>query len=255
MELSQRRTRLCKRLHQRKTRSKEALVLVEGVRGVHEALAARAVVSFAVTSPRLSSTEAGEAMLHELGPFETATVTDREMKVLAGTDHPQGVLLVCDEPVFGVRDLPAGGRVLLLDAIQDPGNVGTLVRSAVAFGLDAVVCLDGSVDPWSTKAVRASAGMAFRVPLIVCSAGPALAALRERGIPVLVASAEGRSVAPADGASGFGLVLGNEGIGVRDEVREAATATIGVAMSGPAESLNVGIAGSILLYDLTRGDA
>lgn len=251
MEMSQRRRRLLARLRTRKARVKEALVLVEGVRAVSEALDTGTRVSFAVTSPRLSTTEAGAALGRRLAELDCASVTDRELAESADTDHPQGVLLVCEEPVSALSDLPDSGRFLILDAVQDPGNVGTLVRSAVAFGLDAIICLDGTVDPWGAKVVRASAGMMFRLPVVACGVDEALAAFRERGVPLLVSSPEGADANRHRGLASFGLVVGNEGAGVRGDFRGAAPATVAVSMTGPAESLNVGIAGSILMHMLT----
>jgi len=254
MELSQRRERLLGRLRIRKSRVKEGRVLVEGVRAVSEALDCDASLVFALLSPRLSTTDAGRELEDRLSSTDTDIVmaSDDELAALADTDRPQGVLGVFEEAVCGVSDVPIRGRVLLLDAVQDPGNVGTLIRSAVAFGLEAVICLDGTVDPWGAKAVRGSAGMVFRLPVFACDAAEAVAVLEEREIPILVASGEGAPVGA--GEATFGLVLGNEGAGVRAEIRAAALGAVGIPMKGPAESLNVGIAGSILMHALTGED-
>ena len=260
MELSQRRARLVKRLHVNRARQKEALVLVEGVRAAGAACEAEAKLSFAVVSPRLESTPAGRELRRILP--DAIEVTDGELDELADTDHPQGVLLVCEEPVHEAGTmLTAGSRtvpsapLLVLDAIQDPGNVGTLVRSAVAFGWRGVLALDGTVDPWSSKAVRASAGTAFRIPIARSGVAEALEYLHKEDVRLLVASAEGPAVADVGGSAAAGalaLVLGNEGAGVRDAVREVSQGTISVPMRGPVESLNAGVAGSILMYELTK---
>ena len=249
-ELSQRRSKLVARLRARKSRMREGRVLVEGVRAVGEALDAGAEVDFAVVAPRLGLSEEGGRIRARLGEVDVVEVSDSELDALSDTDHPQGVILVCLEPRLGLDALAQGSRWLVLDAVQDPGNVGTLVRSAVAFGFDGVVCLDGTVDPWGAKVIRASAGMAFRLPVIVCTVSDMLNAFAERGTPVLVGAADGSSdVAPL---RSFALVLGNEGAGVRNQVRSAATETVAVSMRGPSESLNVAVAGSILMHDLTR---
>jgi TrmH family RNA methyltransferase len=253
MELSQRRTLLLGRLRTRKTRLREGLVSVEGVRAVTEALDAAAVLSFSVLSPRLSGTDAGAALAVRLRHFDATEVLDRALDELSDTDHAQGVISVFQEPVHTLAEIPSAGRILILDAIQDPGNVGTLVRSAVAFGLDAVLSLDGTVDPWGSKAVRASAGMMFRLPIVPCRAGEVVDALSRLGIPILVAAAHAEALV-VDRPAAFGLVVGNEGAGVRDELRASGGAVVSVRMSGPAESLNVGIAGSILMHELAQGD-
>lgn len=254
MPLSQRRAKLLKRLHVNKLRAREDLVLVEGVRAVDEILDAGASMSFFVVSPRLESTEAGRALRVRLEgeAVDVVEISDAEMADVADTEHPQGVAAVADEPRASLETVVRPrARLLVLDALQDPGNVGTLVRSAVAFGFDGVVTLDGTTDPWGSKAVRAAAGMTFRIPTVRAKAGETLEALRRAGLPILAASAEG-SAGVERPPGGFALVVGNEGGGVRPELREAADETVAVAMSGPAESLNAGIAGSILMSQFTR---
>ncbi|HUF75791.1 MAG TPA: RNA methyltransferase [Longimicrobiales bacterium] len=254
MALSQRRERLVARLRTAKTRAREHAVLVEGVRAVSEALDAGVAADFAVTSPRLHATKAGARLAERLEGRDVVRVEDSELEHLSDTDRPQGVLLVCGEPEAGLDRVVRGGRYLVLDHVQDPGNAGTLVRAAVAFGLAAVVCLDGTVDPWGPKTVRSSAGMIFRIPVVRADAQEAAARLAAEGIPLFVADVEGGDVGGHRGAPSFALVVGNEGAGVRPELLERADERLGVGMPGPAESLNVAMAGSILLHVLTRGN-
>ena len=254
MELSQRRSRLIGRLRGRRTRGRERLVLVEGVRAVQEALDSSVEVSFAVTSPGLTASEAGEALSRRLEGHGVVAVADKALRELSDTQSPQGVLLVCGEPEGSLADLE-GRRFLVLDSVQDPGNTGTLIRAAVAFGLDGVVCLDGTVDPWSPKAVRASAGTVFRSPVVMGRTQELLAVLADLEVPLFVADSSGEDIEAHRGAVAFALVVGNEGRGVRKELRHRVRAFLAVPMTGVAESLNVGVAGSILMHTLTRGDA
>jgi len=251
MPLSQRRAALIRRLRTRKTREREGLVLVEGVRAVGEALDAGVGLRLVVVSSRLDATPEGSqlrARLTEAG-IEVDEVTNAELGELSDTRHPQGVLLVCAEPTATFR-ISAEGRYLVLDAVQDPGNAGTLIRAATAFGLDGVIALDGTVDLWSAKAVRASAGMAFRMPIQSMSAGALVERVSAGDVELLVADMRGPSV-PDRSTGGWLLVVGNEGSGPRPEVLAAAATKVSVPMPGPAESLNVGMAGAILLYALT----
>ncbi len=229
-------------------------MLVEGVRAVTEALDAGANGRFAVTSPRLGHTSGGSALATRLAAtdLELHTIDDAELSELADTEHPQGILLVCGEPRASLDLVEAGVRLLVLDGVQDPGNTGTLVRASVAFGLDAVIALEGTADPWAPKTVRASAGMAFRIPVIRACLLDAVAALQHAGVPLRVAAAGGEPVRRDERRAGFALIVGNEGAGVRDELKDAATSTVSIPMWGPAESLNVGMAGSVLLYELTK---
>jgi TrmH family RNA methyltransferase len=250
--LSQRREKLIARLGVPKTRSREGAVLVEGVRAVGEALDAEVDVSFAVVSPRLTDAPAGPALERRLAGVELVRVSEGGLAALSDTERDQGVLLVCREPEASLAVVRAGGRYLVLDGVQDPGNAGTLIRATVAFGLDAVVCLDGTVDPWGPKPVRASAGMIFRVPVVRASAEAALARLREVGVPLYVADTEGEDVDVHPKMPSFAIALGNEGRGPRESLVERADGTLTVSMPGGAESLNVAMAGSILLHSLTR---
>lgn len=254
MTLSQRRERLVARLRAAKTRAREHAVLVEGVRAVSEALDAGVEVDFAVTSPRLRSTRAGERLAERLTGRDVVPVDDEELAQLSDTDRPQGVLLVCEEPSATLDRVVRGGRYLVLDHVQDPGNAGTLVRAAVAFGLAAVVCLDGTVDPWGPKTVRSSAGMIFRIPVVRADAEEAASRLVAEAVPLFVADTVGEDVGEHRGARSFALVVGNEGAGVRPELLARADKRLSVGMPGPAESLNVAMAGSILLHVLTRGN-
>jgi TrmH family RNA methyltransferase len=250
--LSQRRAALVARLRVAKSRAAERAVLVEGVRAVREALDAGIDVRFAVSSPRLETTEEGRALAVRLQRLDLTRMDDEDLPDVSDTEHSQGVLLVGAEPEATLGSIRARGRYLVLDGVQDPGNAGTLVRAAVAFGLDAVVCLDGTVDPWIPKTVRASAGMIFRVPIIQASSAEVVERLHGALVPMLVADAEGDDPYTQSTAGGFALIVGNEGAGVRRGLALQADAVVAVRMPGPAESLNVAMAASILLHALTR---
>lgn len=252
MPLSQRRAALVRRLRTRRMREREASVLVEGVRAVHEALDAGVGPRAVVVSPRLASTAEGRRLRSRFAEagIEPDQVSDAELGELSDTEHPQGVLLVCAQP-SSTAEISGDGRYLVLDAVQDPGNAGTLIRAATAFGLDGVIALDGTVDLWGAKAVRASAGMAFRIPILSMTAGALVERVSAGGLELLVADTRGTSVAEWASTGGWLLVVGNEGSGSRPDVLEAATERMSVPMPGPAESLNVGMAGAVLLYALT----
>jgi len=252
MSLSQRREKLIARLRVPRTRGREGAVLVEGVRAVSEALDAGVDVSFVAVSPRLGASQAGAALGERLGTHEVVEVANAELESLSDTEAAQGVVLVCSEPGAGLEALVPGGRYLVLDGVQDPGNAGTLVRAAVAFGLDAVVCLDGTVDPWTPKSVRASAGMVFRLPVVRAPAAEALARLRETSVPLYVADTKGQDVDALPHLESFALAVGNEGQGVRSLLADAAAGKLAVRMPGGAESLNVAMAGAILLHAMIR---
>jgi len=250
MGLSDARSKLVRRLHRRKTREREGLVLVEGPHAAAEALAADAAVRFAIVTPRVEQLEAGEvlAALEEAG-IEVHGVEDRELAELADTESPQGLLLVVEEPSPSWPE-PAAGRWLVLDAVQDPGNVGTLIRAAAAFACAGVVALDGTADPWGSKAVRASAGAVFHLPVHVARGRAIGEVAAELPRPLLAAEMGGEDPRSRAGAT-WSLIVGNEGAGIRTELLEAAEARVAVPMPGGVESLNAAVAGAILLYALT----
>ncbi|MBT6695336.1 MAG: RNA methyltransferase [Gemmatimonadales bacterium] len=254
MALSQERSRLVRRLGTRKSRVREGLVVVEGVRAAREALMARMEVRFAVTTPRLGELTGGQDLADILGDSgaELVEVGDRDLSELSDTEHHQGVLLVVKQPVTDLSEVVQAPRCLILDAIQDPGNVGSLVRAARGFAVDGVIALDGTVDVWSAKAVRASAGAVFTMPVVHARWEEVLPALSEEGVPVLVADSAGRSVREWRERQRFALAVGNEGAGVRPEILEAAAGVVSVPMPGATESLNVGMAGAVLLFELTQ---
>ncbi|MSR37094.1 MAG: RNA methyltransferase [Gemmatimonadetes bacterium] len=256
MELSRERERLLGRLKTRRTREREGLFLVEGIRSAEEALAAGVRLRFAVVSPRLTELAGGTALRERLvaARVETVDVTDAELGALSDTEAPQGILLVCPQPSVDAADLPSG-PLLVLDGVQDPGNVGTLIRAAAAFGVRGVIALDGTVDPYNPKAVRAAAGAIFATRVLLASWEEVAAPLRARG-PLLLADMVGSDVASVTASIAPGgdwaLVIGGEGAGPRTAVRGAAEGSVCIPMPGGADSLNAGVAGAILLYVLTR---
>lgn len=254
MSLSRTKEKLLARLRDRKGRRREEAVLVEGVRAIDEALDAGLEGRFAVVAPSLRTAAHGRALVRRLEasgvPLEE--VDDDALESLSDTETPQGVLLVAREPEVTLPDLlHERSRILILDAVQDPGNLGTLVRAARAFALDGVLALDGTVDPWNPKAVRAAAGTSFRVP-VARARWEEVASALPGGMRLLVAEPGGRDVETVSAAGPWALVVGNEGAGVREAILRTAAERVGVPMPGGTDSLNVAVAGAVLLYALCR---
>jgi RNA methyltransferase, TrmH family len=236
-------------------RRESGLFLVEGVRLAEELLRSPVVPRLAVVSPSLEDTPRGAALAAALrSAVRTESVGESELRGIADTDAPQGVVVTAEIPASGLDRLHVGERslVAVLDGIQDPGNFGTVVRSAEAFGAAAVFLLPGTVDPWNPKAVRSAAGSSMRLPLVEGEPAPLLDWLRQRRFRILGADADGVDVAALSGHPRRALVLGNEGAGLGQPVRQLLDGTVAIPMPGPAESLNVGVAAGILLYMLAR---
>jgi RNA methyltransferase, TrmH family len=199
--------------------------------------------------------------------------TDKLFESVAGTESPQGVAALFrqrewnfDDVLRGRADLAGAFSgdsplVIVMAAVQDPGNVGTIVRSAEAFGASGVVATRGTADPWSPKALRASAGSALRLPLLRGMAIPIfLAQLRMAGVRILASgtrptdtansTSAGKPIADLRGPCA--IFIGNEGAGLPSEVQHAADDWISIAMNDDVESLNAGVAASVILFEAAR---
>jgi RNA methyltransferase, TrmH family len=236
-------------------RAESGLFLAEGVRLVEDLLASSVVPRTAVIAPSLEDTPRGARLARRLrAAVHTVDAPEHQLRSIAATESPQGVVVAAEIPHRALGDLrvPERALVLILDAVQDPGNFGTVVRSADAFGAAFVCALPGTVDPWNPKAVRSAAGSSLRVPIIEAAADDVIAWLRREDFRILGADMSGTRIDDVEAAPRVALVLGNEGAGMGHEVRARLDGTVAVPIRGSAESLNVGVAAGILLYMLSR---
>lgn len=241
-----------RKLLRRAGRLEAGAFLVEGPRPIAEALRARAGVRSVFVAA-----EDGPDHLATLAAEEGVPVTrvpERVLAALCDTVTPQGAVAIVDAPPPGIASLPpAGSLFVVLADVRDPGNAGTLVRSAAAARAAAIVFARGSVDPLQPKSVRASAGALLALPLVrEVSLEEALGALRARGVALLGADAAGAPADSIDLVRPLALVLGNESGGLPGPVRDRIDELVSVPMPGGVESLNVGIAGAILLFEAVR---
>lgn len=170
----------------------------------------------------------------------------------SGMETPQDIVFSCESPVLG-SELPPVRTAMLLDGVQDPGNIGTIVRSAEAFGLDALVLCEGCADPTAPKVLRGTMGSVFRQPLYRLPFAAAAERLRAQGLPVYAAALREDSV-PVTGLplGRCALVIGSEGHGIRPETAALCDRFVIIPMAGHTESLNAGVAASVLLWELYR---
>lgn len=189
---------------------------------------------------------------------EVLRLTEDVFGSVVETQSPQGVAALLVPPVRVLEDVMGGsGAALILIAagLQDPGNLGTLVRSAEAFGASGVLTTAGTVSAWNQKALRASVGSVFRVPVVAVDASE-IGALKQRGVRLIAAvGADDFGVVAAlemDFTSACALMIGNEGAGLAAEWMELADARVTIPCPGAVESLNAAVAGSLLLYEASR---
>ncbi len=261
--ISKAKRRTAELLTRRRHRERIGLTLAEGPKVVAEALMSPIEVEWVAIGEEYAGTPEGWRIAfrcRERG-VETLFAPDPEVLSICATESPRPVLAVVAPPLLKSRSL-VPGRYLVADGVQTPGNLGTLVRGAWAFGLDGVAIGEGTVNPWNPKVVRTSAGGVFRVPLVRVppdfppERGPA----SERGSASHVASSlfyadsTGAPLSPANagshGSPSWVLVVGNESHGVSERYRRAGRA-VGVPLAPGVDSLNVGVAGSILMHILS----
>lgn len=251
-ELSRAESKRLKLLRQRSHREEEGLFLAEGIRVVEELLRSPIVLRTAIVSPSLADTPRGRSLMTELDARTSLYHTsEADLKQIADTDSPQGVVVSAITPRAKLPTEPPRVTVVL-DGIQDPGNFGTLLRSAVAFGARLVVTLPGTVDPWNGKSIRAAAGTSFQVPVVACDVKTLDRWRRDCRVSTWGAAADGESIRTLQQPEYVALVLGNEGSGLRPDTRAILDHTVALRMKGRAESLNAGVAGGILLYLLSE---
>jgi TrmH family RNA methyltransferase len=245
---------LARDLQRRRARERERLFVAEGIRGVEELLRSELVPRGALAAPSLADTPRGadlRAALEARG-VPVLDVSERDFASAAGTESPQGVLAIAPIPDWRLDalDLGAGARLLILDGVQDPGNAGTLVRTAAAFGVSATLALPGTVDLWNGKVVRSAMGALVRHPALHCDWAALDGLLRAHDIPLWAADRDGESIAGVSAPPALALAVSNEGSGATAALRERAVRRIAIPIAPGVESLNVAVAAGILLYHL-----
>lgn len=236
-----------------KARRRSAYIAIEGAR-----LCEDAVLSGVKPHALLATREAAQRYA---GRFDTvaqaaetiAFIPNSLAKDLSGTDSPQGIFCLCPRPAFSPLDIDPGGVYLALQTMQDPGNLGCVIRTAEALGANGLLLSEDSCDPCSPKALRASMGGVFRLPTEIC--GDLVSRVRESSsrIPTLACVGSGDAVSvtalPKGGAM---AVIGNEGSGLTYEMLSACAKRVTIPMRGRAESLNASMAAGIVLWELTK---
>lgn len=229
------------KLKQKKYREETSSFLIEGEHLVEEALKVN----------RITLLIKNETYTGNLGYEKELIVTSNVFNALAFSKTPQGIMAICC-----IKEIPLAyhtiSKVLILDGLQDPGNVGTLIRSALAFGFDAMILSNNCVDIYNNKVVQATQGAFFRLSIVKAELLKQIAILKANGFTIFGTSLIEKAI-PLESIdftnySKIGVVLGNEGNGVSKEILEKTDYSIKIQISEQVESLNVAIAGSIIMY-------
>lgn len=231
-----------KALKDRKGRRESGCFLVEGRKMVEEALASAFDVETVLVQEGMELPDGLTMPVYELPAHVLAAVCD--------TKTPQGIAAV----VRMKEQSALGKHIVVLDGVQDPGNVGTIIRTADAAGLDGVLLSNQCADVFSPKVLRATMGSIFRTNLRTTDDLPGeLTKLREKGYSILSSQLDGTPFYEREKvAERFALIIGNEGNGVSEQVQQTATHQVRLPMRGGAESLNAAIAAAIMMYELMR---
>ncbi len=246
---------LARDLQRRKAREKHQRFVAEGVRTVETLLQSSLDVVGVLATAALAADDRGAILLAaaKRRGIPVHELSDKELESAADTDSPQGVLAVAEMPVRTMDTPPASARFLVLDALQDPGNVGTVIRTAAALGVTATLALPGTVDLWNAKVVRSTMGALFLHPAMHATWEAVCAYLDAHAIPLWVADTDGEAL---DGATSLqlpdrlALAVSNEGAGLSPHVADRAARRVAIRMAPDAESLNVAVATGILLHAL-----
>lgn len=230
---------------------------VEGLKLAQEALKSGLHISEIYLAAERRSSAAIKALLDQAAPMrpEVVELSSRVFDALVETETPQGILLLAALPKFELEQvIDRQGLLLLAHQLQDPGNLGSMLRSAEAFGVAGVLLSEGSIRPCSQKVIRASAGAVFRLPVFSKrDAKEMIRDLQQKGYRVLAADAGGAMhYQQADYRGRTVVLVGNEGQGAPPELLQMADVTIQIPLAPPVESLNVAIASALILCEAAR---
>lgn len=230
-----------RKLKQRKYREKQKQFLIDGKHLVQEAYNAGCLDAIIVLE---------DMNYDSLFPnVDVMIVTSEIMKVLSDVETSPNIMGLCHKPELSTEK----NKLLLLDGIQDPGNLGTIIRSAVAFHIDTVYIGKGSVDVYNPKVIRSSQGMIFKINLQTVVLEDKIEELKRMNIPIIGTKVtNGKSLKSFPKLDKFAIIMGNEGNGVKNNLLDLCDEYIYIKMNEKCESLNVGVATSIILYELDK---
>lgn len=234
-----------------KARKKQDCFLVEGPR-----------MFFEISPVRLKEVYVTEDFERKyadnLSEYHYELVSDSVFRHLSDTKTPQGVLAVVRRKAYTLEDILASDTkhppcLMVLENLQDPGNMGTIFRTSEAAGVSGIIINQGSVDPYSPKVIRSTMGAVFRIPFLITNdLEQTLSDMKNRGINIYAAHLDGQIFYDENYDKGCAFMIGNEGNGLTDEAASHADSLIRIPMEGKIESLNAGIAASLLMYEVAR---
>ena len=218
------------KLNQKKYRDETGMFIIEGTHLVEEAFKNNIVVDAYSLDDKYTK------------------VSEEVMKKLSNLDTPPKYLAICKK----IEEKDINGNVLVLDGVQDPGNLGTIIRSSIAFNIDTIILSNDSVDLYNTKVLRATEGMIFNINIIRRDLNEVLPTLKDKYTIYTTNVVNGSKLEEIRVNKPFVLIMGSEGNGVKENIASYADETVYIPMDNKCESLNVGVATSIILYEFNK---
>lgn len=227
-----------KKLNQKKYREQNKLFLVEGEHLVEEAYKSGYLESVIIEDGYNFNIDKN-----------TIYVTDKVMNYISELEHNQHIMGIC-KMIDESKEL--GNKILILDNIQDPGNLGTIIRSVVAFSFDTIILSKNTVDLYNSKVIRATQGLLFNTNIVICDIVEFINSIKNEYDIIGTKVDNGENIINLEHKDKFALIMGNEGQGVSEDVLSLCNKYAHIKMSDKCESLNVGVATSIMLFELSK---
>lgn len=238
-----------KKLKEKKHRIKSNKYLIEGLRFIEEAIKSKVSIDSIIFTESFKEKNP-DLFLKINENIKLIQMNEALLKQLCSTENPQGIVGVIN---MQNKELKSGELVVLVDKVQDPGNMGTIIRTAHAAGAAGIVMTKGTVDIYNDKTLRSTMGSIFYIPIVEDDSLDFVKSLKKEGYKLVVSSLQGKNNFFEENLQGKVMIaVGNEGNGVSDEVYDIADIKVKIPMPGEAESLNVAVATSIMIYEKIR---
>jgi RNA methyltransferase, TrmH family len=246
-----------KALKLKRHREEKKQFIIEGIRFVEEAFMEKSDIVRVFLSDQLSGTRGGKELQQKVvaGGYESYMLSEKLFREISDTETPQGILAILRMKSYELNDIITNNTfVIILDSLQDPGNLGTIIRTADAAGASGIILSKGCVDLYNPKVLRATMGSVFHVPFYFSlNLEETIDILKARGICTYAAHLNGdKHYFNLCLKDNIAIIIGNEANGISDEIASKADALVKIPMPGRSESLNASVAASLLMYEVVR---
>lgn len=247
-----------KALKEKKHRDQKGLYFIEGIRFIEEAIKEKESITKVLVSEKITEVKGGSDILKQLKDANYRniyTVPNKLYLEVTDTENPQGILAVMSKKTVSIESVYDNKNFfVVLDSIQDPGNMGTIIRTADAAGATAVIVSKGCVDVYNPKVLRSTMGSIFHIPICYCdNIIEALQRLKDKGIILCAAHLNGnKSYFDLNYKENIAIIIGNEANGISDSVAAISDELVKIPMEGKSESLNASIAAGLMIYEVVR---